>query len=389
MHKLPLSFALLTYSGFWRPEEWPVYSLKYWLYNAYSVFMILLLYTFTFCAMVDSVISKDLKTMTDKFSLFISVFGVCFKVANLFLKRERIIDLVNVLSKENCVPRDEQEAIIQRKFDAYERKLTIYCEILNESATWFATVVQFDKFLSTRTLPVSNWVPYDISSRKVHVMSLLHQTLGLMICANASVANETLIAGLMIQVGAQFEIFCHRARILPVSLIQAEKESTSVADLKNRRKRILGELVEHHLEVYKFAHTINTVFQYMIFLQFSISSTVLCLTIYKTSTTDSFDADIVWNFSYLCCMLMQVYLYCWFGNEVTLKSTKASDAIYEMDWTVLPVDVMKDLLIIMTRTKRTLQMSSGHVVTLSTGSFMTIMKITYSSYNILTDSSPK
>ena len=57
----------------------------------------------------------------------------------------------------------------------------------------------------------------------------------------------------------------------------------------------------------------------MIFLQFSISSTVLCLTIYKTSTVDSFDVDIVWNFSYLCCMLMQVYLYCWFGNEVTLK----------------------------------------------------------------------
>ena len=158
-----------------------------------------------------------------------------------------------------------------------------------------------------------------MSSKEVHIMSLLHQTFGLMVCANASVANETLIAGLMIQVGAQFEIFCHRARILPVSLIQAERESTSMADLKNRRKRILGDLVEHHLEVYKFAHTINTVFQYMIFLQFSISSTVLCLTIYKTSTTDSFDADIVWNFSYLCCMLMQVYLYCWFGNEVTLK----------------------------------------------------------------------
>ena len=131
------------------------------------------------------------------------------------------------------------------------RKLTIYCEILNESATWFATVVQFDKFLSTKTLPVSNWVPYDISSKEVHIMSLLHQTFGLMVCANASVANETLIAGLMIQVGAQFEIFCHRARILPVSLIQAERESTSMADLKNRRKRILGELVEHHLEVYK------------------------------------------------------------------------------------------------------------------------------------------
>ncbi|XP_076679569.1 uncharacterized protein LOC143374904 [Andrena cerasifolii] len=387
MHKLSLSFALLTYSGFWRPTTWPVCSLKYWLYNAYSVVMVLILYTFTFCAMVDSVTSKDLKTMTDKFSLFISVFGVCFKVANLFLKREKIIGMVNVLLKGNCVPRDEQEAIIQRKFDDYARKLTIYCEILNEAAAWFVTVGQFEKILSTRTLPAFDWVPYNMSSNELYIMSVLHQTIALMMCANASVSNETLIAGLMIQVGAQFEIFCHRAQILPVSLMLAERESTSEADFKNRRKRILGEFIEHHLEVYKFARTVNTIFQYMIFLQFSISSTVLCLTIYKTSSMDSFDVDMIGNFSYLCCMLMQVYLYCWFGNEVTLKSTKAGDAIYEMDWTVLPVNVMKDLLIIMTRTKRTLQMSSGHVVTLSTGSFMSIMKITYSSYNILKDSS--
>ncbi|XP_015432327.1 PREDICTED: odorant receptor 4-like [Dufourea novaeangliae] len=334
--------------------------------------MVLLLYTFTFCAFVDSVISKDLRTTTDKFSVFISILGVCIKIANLFLQREKIIRVVDILLTENCVPRDEDEMMIQRKSDAYARRLTIYCEILNESAASFATVAQFDKLIRTRTLPISDWVPYDLSSRKVHMISLLHQTFGLMICANASVANETLIAGLMIQVRAQFEIFCHRARSLPVSLLEVQRNSVSIEDLENKRKKILRELVQHHLEIYKFAETVNAIFQYTIFLQFMISSTVLCLSIYTMSTADSFDVNFVWTFSYLCCMLMQVYLYCWFGNEVTLKSMQVSDAIYEMDWTTLPVNIMKDLLMIIKRSKRPFRMSSAHIITLSTDSFMAV-----------------
>ena len=69
----------------------------------------------------------------------------------------------------------------------------------------------------------------------------------------------------------------------------------------------------------RFAETVNSVFQYMIFLQFCISSIVLCLSVYQFSTVDPFSMNFLWSGFYLCCMLMQVYLYCWFGNEVTLK----------------------------------------------------------------------
>lgn len=82
-------------------------------------------------------------------------------------------------------------------------------------------------------------------------MSLLHQTFGLMTCANASVANETLIAGLMIQAGAQFEIFCHRARNLPALLEEAKRNSTSVEELRKRKTRIFRELIKYHLEIYE------------------------------------------------------------------------------------------------------------------------------------------
>lgn len=121
MHKLSLSFALLTYGGYWRPTKWPASSYKYHLYNIYSAFMIFLLYFITFCTCVDSLISKNLKTMSEKFSLCISVLGVSLKVANLFLQRGKIINIMNSLTKENSIPRDKHEKIIQRRNDNYAR----------------------------------------------------------------------------------------------------------------------------------------------------------------------------------------------------------------------------------------------------------------------------
>ncbi|XP_024867834.1 putative odorant receptor 71a [Temnothorax curvispinosus] len=334
-----------------------------------------LLYSFTFCGLVDCFIIEDLETFIEKFSLFLSVLGVSCKVTNLTLRRDEIIDLTDMLLKDICVPRDDREMDIQRRFDRSAKIITICCEILNESAVFFATVAQFQFFINTRTLPLSNWVPYDISSTAAFWATMLHQTIGLMVCANASVAHETLISGFMIQTCAQLDILCHRARTLPDSLREARKYSTSENDLKAREQRLIRELVHHHRFVYRFAERINAVFTIMIFVQFTISSTVLCLSIYKMLTKNLLSLEFAWSSSYLGCMLMQIYLYCWFGNEVTLKSTEIGSAVYEMDWPMLPADLMKTLLMIITRAKRPIKITSGHIVTLSNESFVKVRKI--------------
>lgn len=131
------------------------------------------------------------------------------------------------------------------------RTITVCCEILNESAVFFATVAQLRYFVNTRTLPLSDWVPYNISSTPVYWATVLHQTIGLMVCANASVAHETLISGFMIQTCAQLDILCHRARTLPDSLQKIRTCSTSRKDLKAREQQLVRELVHHHRYVYR------------------------------------------------------------------------------------------------------------------------------------------
>ncbi|KAI4502479.1 hypothetical protein M0802_002391 [Mischocyttarus mexicanus] len=387
MHTLPLSFALLTYVGFWRPINWSPNSMKYSLYNIYTIFMISMLYAFTFCGLMDALVDHNLDNLLEKFSLFISVIGVCIKVTNIIINRKKIISVTNMLLKEDCIPRDSQELAIKQRFDRNAKIITIYCEILNEATVFFATVAQFGKFLETRTLPLANWTPYDHTSSTMLWITLLHQTFGLMVCANSSVAHETIISGLMIQICAQLEILCYRARILPVLLEKEQKNCTTKEDLKRIENRVIGELVEYHLYVYKFTQKVNEVFSLMIFMQFSLSSTVLCMSVYKLSTKDVISFDFLWTFCYLACMLIQLFLYCWYGNEVTLKSKKIGDAFYGMDWISLKTRVIKSLIIIMARTTRTIEMNSLYIVKLSAKSFMTIIKVSYSAYNVLQTSS--
>lgn len=43
-----------------------------------------------------------------------------------------------------------------------------------------------------------------------------------------------------------------------------------------------------------------------------------------------------------------------------------------MDWPMLPTDLMKTLLLIITRSKRPIKITSGYIVTLSNESFMKV-----------------
>lgn len=57
---------------------------------------------------------------------------------------------------------------------------------------------------------------------------------------------------------------------------------------------------------------------------------------------------------------------------LNIQSTEVGNAIYEMDWPMLPIDLMKTLLLIIIRSKKPIKITSGYIVTLSNESFMKV-----------------
>ncbi|XP_025163679.1 odorant receptor 49b-like [Harpegnathos saltator] len=86
---------------------------------------------------------------------------------------------------------------------------------------------------------------------------------------------------------------------------------------------------------------------------------------------------------YMCCMLSQIFFYCWYGNEVKLKSQELISNVFRMEWYDLDKHDQKSLLIIMKRSIIPIELTSAYVISMNLDSFMNLLKTSYSAYNIL------
>ncbi|XP_011050414.1 PREDICTED: odorant receptor Or2-like [Acromyrmex echinatior] len=86
---------------------------------------------------------------------------------------------------------------------------------------------------------------------------------------------------------------------------------------------------------------------------------------------------------YTSAILVQIFIYCWFGNEVKLKSLQLINSIYNIEWLALSNSNKKDLLLIMKRAMTPIEFTSGYIITMNLESFVVLLKMSYSVFNLL------
>lgn len=70
---------------------------------------------------------------------------------------------------------------------------------------------------------------------------------------------------------------------------------------------------------FRLATTINEQFKMVIFVQFTVSTLTICVNLYILMGTQITFERIMQLAIYSSCMLTQIYIFCWYGNEVKLK----------------------------------------------------------------------
>ncbi|XP_032667811.1 odorant receptor 46a-like [Odontomachus brunneus] len=135
---------------------------------------------------------------------------------------------------------------------------------------------------------------------------------------------------------------------------------------------------------YRYAKTVNSIFNEVLFVQFFCSILVLCTSVYYMSKHIT-DSEVIGITVYTSCMFVQIFIYCWSGNEVMLKSMNLADAVYHVDWSSLSISERKDLLMIMRRSAVPIKFTS-FLITLSLQSYGKILKTSYSAFSVLQQS---
>ncbi|RZB40738.1 7tm 6 domain containing protein, partial [Asbolus verrucosus] len=203
----------------------------------------------------------------------------------------------------------------------------------------------FDQTIKEYRLPFLAWYPYNTKTSPQYELTYLHQFIGISYLAMTSVNVDSLIAALNMYIGAQFDILCDDLR----NFHDAKKDNSDDANKK------LQNCIRHHKEILKFAEFANHFFNWLIFVEFFVVP---------------FSGEFFSFISYVNCISVQVFMYCWFGNEIEVKSNKLPYAIFESDWTSLSPEVKRDLIILLLRVQRPLKMSAFGLFYLSLETFV-------------------
>ncbi|CAG9858862.1 unnamed protein product [Phyllotreta striolata] len=152
-----------------------------------------------------------------------------------------------------------------------------------------------------------------------------------------------------------------------------------------KQKIDLGECVRHHVEIIRFVANLNDAGSGIIMVEYVKSALVVCFLGIQAVSIDPTSAPFMRIVVYGFVMLFQLNIYCFFANEILVKSKKLGDACYLSTWYENP-DVLKyktNLLIIMERSKRPLYLTAGKWSVVSLQSFATILKSSYSYFTLM------
>ncbi|XP_053998019.1 odorant receptor Or1-like [Hylaeus anthracinus] len=216
-----------------------------------------------------------------------------------------------------------------------------------------------------RKLTYRAWIPYNYSSFVTFTIAYTHQVVGIATCSVLNVACDSLFSGLLIHTYCIFEILGYRLK----NIIKYGSDSAK-------------QCARLHNHIYKFATTVNEEFKLVVFVQFLASMSMLCFDLYRLAKNEV-HSQLVVVVVYTLCAFIQIFYYCWYGNEVRLKSLEIPEMIIESNWISLDNDAKKILLMIMKRATVPIEFSSVYLVSMNVNTFKSIVKSSYSAFNVL------
>ncbi|XP_043480766.1 odorant receptor 67c-like isoform X1 [Leptopilina heterotoma] len=234
---------------------------------------------------------------------------------------------------------------------------------------------------STRTLPYPAWTPFSLESDVVFCLQYLHEGISLLLIVKVNVALETLAIAVLLQLCGHLEIVMYRLNLL-------SKIPENINEVKyNQELEILKQCLKKHLHLLAIGDNVNKQFGISIFMQFFASTISLCTIIFSLSNMN-LNSHHSWLMIFCAnSYTIQIFIYCYFGQQITEKSTEIGTAAYFLNWNSLTIRTKKSLIILMMRTVQPIKLSAASIIVMSLETFMKILKASYSTYNLLKNSS--
>ncbi|XP_076377271.1 odorant receptor 46a-like isoform X3 [Megalopta genalis] len=278
--------------------------------------------------------------LSDNIIITVSVVGGACKMYTFLVNRDNIMILIRALRRKPFMPVNEEEMNIKMRFDKVIEENAIQFMWLVQASmmlVWVSTPIMESK---NRKLPFRAWIPYNYSSATLYMVTYLYQYVTLTLDTMMHIGCDSLFSGLLICVYCQLEILKHRLQ-----------------NIKNDQN--------------SFASKLSRSFRIILCYQLVATVSMVCFSIFQL-TQARLNGKAVEHVMFMICVLIQLFYYCWYGNEVRRKSLEVPDMIFESNWMNLDNETKKVLLVIMLRGSFPMEFKSAHIMTVNLESFMAV-----------------
>nr|ALM26236.1 odorant receptor 46 [Athetis dissimilis] len=351
----------LFFVGLWPEKTLTGYQKVF--YKIYEFFIHFLTITFLTLAGIGTYQHKDdLVVVFSNLDKCLVVYNFLFKTIIFVIKRDKLRDLIDEIEMSGDEVTEERKKLMAN-----------YVVLLTGISA--AVVGAFSLLaLYEGTMSIEAWLPFD------PMESLRNQILSLQIlafCVFPGLCRAFAMQGLV----------CSMIMYLCDQLIHLQKEMATLDNLTEAEMRMkFKKIIIKHIRLMGYSMKMENIFKEYFLVQNLAVTVELCLNAVMVTVVGVQQITLLITFlAYLIVALINAYVYCYLGNELIIQSQGIALAAYESTWTSWPVDLQKDLLILIGAAQRPLKLSAGGMALLSIETFSQALYNGYSIFAVLND----
>ncbi|XP_057321348.1 odorant receptor 2a-like isoform X1 [Microplitis mediator] len=380
------SFFLFTCVGFWRPIKWN--GLKANLYNFYTAFVVITNCSFFISGITDiDYVHFNLFGSMDLISLLLQFAGNVPKILCVINNRNIVLEVLRNFQSGSLESKNDDEKLIQQKYDNFNRRVILWFPVLMFASIIWYTINHIAIMEPPTVLPYKGRIPYNYSSnKKVYLLTAANQIYSVFNIASTNAAFHTLFPTMMFQICAKINILEYRFKMMLKKFEPSENnnsEKLSKENFYDIEINLIGDWVESHIKLLNLYDSLNSLFTKAVFVHYIFNTFSLCAIAYISSHIpfgSSASVSFLYYFSVKCS---QQFLQCASAHQVTIEFENLRDTIFDTNWYTTKRAVQNSMIIIMSKTMIPVVFVCGYFVDLSLDSFKSIMKLSYTIYNVL------
>nr|QNS36244.1 olfactory receptor 59 [Mythimna separata] len=214
------------------------------------------------------------------------------------------------------------------------------------------------------------WTGFNYNHNLVFGVVLLYSFYTTNLVAIGNTTMDAFMATILDQCKTQLRIMRMNFETLPERAVAAC--AASGRDYDAALHALFVDCLLHYNKVTEMCLVLHDVFAVPLLVQFGVGGWILCMAAYKIVSLSVLSIEFASTTLFIICILIELFIFCYYGNEVTAESERVTQSLYSMDWRRARLPFRRSLVLVMERAKRPLRPTAGRIIPLSLDTYVTV-----------------